>query len=183
MNLWAFEHYFHQVRKKCSTAQRFIRIEVTSYKIHTLSFYCWASYNKFKILQLFKSTKFFILDSDCGRGFVRFDDVCLNISYTSVPKSDIQAKCSEIGASPLITKSSSLYFQMKNHFIHKGIRFSSGFVSSIFWIVHLLDNSHFELHCKYIQCNLYTFYGCPTFNCNHTILFTFDYCIKYRGKM
>ena len=59
-------------------------------------------------------------NSDCGRGFVRFDDVCLNISYSSVPKSDVQAQCTEIGASPLITKSSSLYFQMKNYLINIG---------------------------------------------------------------
>ena len=65
-------------------------------------------------------------NSDCGRGFVRFDDVCLNISYSSVPKSDVQAKCTEIGASPLITKSSSLYFQMKNYLINIG----KGFIRS-----------------------------------------------------
>ena len=39
------------------------------------------------------------------------------------------------------------------------------------------------LHCKYIQCNFYTFYGCPTFHCNPTVLFTFNCCSKYSGKM
>ena len=38
-------------------------------------------------------------------------------------------------------------------------------------------------HCKYIQCNLYTFYLCPTFHCNPTVLFTLNYCSKYSGKM
>ena len=28
------------------------------------------------------------------------------------------------------------------------------------------------LHCKYIQCNFYTFYECPTYYCNPTGLFT-----------
>ena len=26
------------------------------------------------------------------------------------------------------------------------------------------------VHCKYIQCNFYTFYMCPTFHCNLTVL-------------
>ena len=48
MNLWPVEHFFPQFgvpysiqvpqieEKKCSTGQRFIRKEVTSYKIHIL---------------------------------------------------------------------------------------------------------------------------------------------------
>ena len=40
-----------------------------------------------------------------------------------------------------------------------------------------------SLHCKYIQCNFYTFYKCPIFHCNPTVLFTFNYCSKYSGKM
>ena len=47
MNLWPVEHFFPQsgvpvyvrypkLRKKCSTGQRIIGKEVTSYKIHTL---------------------------------------------------------------------------------------------------------------------------------------------------
>ena len=41
------------------------------------------------------------------------------------------------------------------------------------------------LHCNYIQCHFYTFYGCPTtFHCsNPTVLFKFNYCSKYSGKM
>ena len=35
------------------------------------------------------------------------------------------------------------------------------------------------LHCKFIQCNFYTFYGCPTFHCNPTVPFTFNCCTKY----
>ena len=36
-------------------------------------------------------------------------------------------------------------------------------------------------HCKYIQCNFYTFYLCPIFHCNPTVLFTFNCCSKYFG--
>ena len=51
MNLWPVEHFFPQFgvpvyckvpqieEKKCSTGLRFIRKEVTSYKIHTLDTY------------------------------------------------------------------------------------------------------------------------------------------------
>ena len=35
-----------------------------------------------------------------------------------------------------------------------------------------------KVHCKYIQCNFYSFYMCPTFHCNLTVLFTFNYCSK-----
>ena len=35
----------------------------------------------------------------------------------------------------------------------------------------------------YIQCNFYNFYGCPTFHCNPTVLFTFNYCSKYSENM
>ena len=35
------------------------------------------------------------------------------------------------------------------------------------------------VHCKYVQCNFYTFYRCPTFHCNPTVLFTSDCCSKY----
>ena len=38
-----------------------------------------------------------------------------------------------------------------------------------------------SIHCKYIQCNFYTFYMCPTFHCNLTVLFTFNCCSKYSG--
>ena len=43
--------------------------------------------------------------------------------------------------------------------------------------------AHPNLHCKYIQCNFYTFYVCPIFQCNSTVQFTFNYCTKYSGKM
>ena len=52
-------------------------------------------------------------DLDCGRGFVRIEDVCLNVSYASTTKDQIAEKCSEINATPLVTKSNALYFQMK----------------------------------------------------------------------
>ena len=38
-----------------------------------------------------------------------------------------------------------------------------------------------SIHCKCIQCNFYTFYVCPTFHCNPTALFTFDYCSKWKN--
>ena len=50
--------------------------------------------------------------------------------------------------------------------------------------VHYLKSwlsKHSPSHCKYIQCNFYTFYVCPTFHCNLTVLLTFNYCSKYTG--
>ena len=35
------------------------------------------------------------------------------------------------------------------------------------------------IHCKYIQCNFYSFKMCPTFHCNLTVRFTFNCCSKY----
>ena len=32
------------------------------------------------------------------------------------------------------------------------------------------------VHYKYIQCKFYTFYVCPTFHCNPTVLVTFNHC-------
>ena len=37
--------------------------------------------------------------------------------------------------------------------------------------------------CMWNTCKVYIFYGCPTFHCNPTVLFIFDYCSKYSGKM
>ena len=53
------------------------------------------------------------LDSNCGRGFARIEDTCLNISHTLATQDEIADKCSEIGATPLITRSDAHYFQMK----------------------------------------------------------------------
>ena len=50
-----------------------------------------------------------------------------------------------------------------------------------FKIVRKLSILRFAVHCKYIQCNFYTFYMCPTFHCNLTVLFTFNCCSKYSG--
>ena len=36
-----------------------------------------------------------------------------------------------------------------------------------------------QRYCKNIQCNFDTFYECPTFHCNSTVLFTFNCCSKY----
>ena len=58
-----------------------------------------------------KQIKF--LDSNCGRGFARIEDTCLNISHTLATQDEIAEKCSEIGATPLVTKSDAHYFQIK----------------------------------------------------------------------
>ena len=39
------------------------------------------------------------------------------------------------------------------------------------------------LHCKYIRCKNYSFSMCPVSHCNSTVLFTFNYCSQYSGKM
>ena len=38
-----------------------------------------------------------------------------------------------------------------------------------------------SIHCKYIRCNFSTFFACPTFHCNPTVLFTSNCCSKYSG--
>ena len=53
------------------------------------------------------------LDSNCGRGFARIEDTCLNISHTLATQDEIAEKCSGIGATPLVTKSDAHYFQIK----------------------------------------------------------------------
>ena len=45
--------------------------------------------------------------------------------------------------------------------------------------ISMMDFS--TIHCKYIQCIFYTFYMCPTFHCNLTVLFTFNCCSKFSG--
>ena len=32
------------------------------------------------------------------------------------------------------------------------------------------------MNCKHIRCKSYTFSMCPSFHCNHTVLFTFNCC-------
>ena len=41
------------------------------------------------------------------------EDTCLNISHTLATQDEIAEKCSEIGATPLVTKSDAHYFQIK----------------------------------------------------------------------
>ena len=53
------------------------------------------------------------LDADCGKGFVRFEDLCLHISSESIIKENIATKCSEIGASPLNEQTDALNFFIK----------------------------------------------------------------------
>ena len=69
------------------------------------------------IFDLFLSKLF--SDADCGRGFVRIDDMCLNVSYAAVPKAKIEENCDKIGGKPMITRSASIFFQIRvrNFFI------------------------------------------------------------------
>ena len=53
-------------------------------------------------------------DADCGREFKRIEDQCLNISYSIASKNDIQDHCSSINAKPLVTKSASMFHQLKD---------------------------------------------------------------------
>ena len=64
------------------------------------------------------------------------------------------------------------------HYIHNGLKF---FLKSHLNYYHDCFKKFQCLHCKYIQCNFYTFYMCPTFHCNLTLLFTFNCCSKYSG--
>lgn len=59
-----------------------------------------------------------ITDGDCGRGFSRINDMCVNVSITTASKDDITAKCSEMGANiePLVTKSASFLFQLRVYY-------------------------------------------------------------------
>ena len=63
------------------------------------------------------SYNYFILniDGDCGRGFSRINDLCVNVSITTAAKDDILAKCGEIGTNiePLVTTSASFLFQLR----------------------------------------------------------------------
>ena len=50
-------------------------------------------------------------------------------------------------------------------------------ILNVIWKQCLLEK---YIACKYIQCIFYTFYMCPTFHCNLTVLFTFICCSKYK---
>ena len=52
-----------------------------------------------------------------------------------------------------------------------------------FFLAEIQNNfeNKMYLHCKYIQCNFYTFYLCPTFHCNPTVLFTFILQVKWKN--
>ena len=63
-----------------------------------------------------------IVSGDCGRGFVRIEDVCVNVSIAEaadgglIPKTDLtQAECQKVcpTCTPLITKSASFFFQLR----------------------------------------------------------------------
>ena len=53
--------------------------------------------------------------SDCGRGFVRIEKTCISISSEAVPKAEIVTKCNEIGATPLVTDSNAMFYQLKSY--------------------------------------------------------------------
>ena len=54
-------------------------------------------------------------DGDCGRGFTRINDVCVNVSMATSGKNEINEKCSSMGENvkPLMTKSDSFFVQLK----------------------------------------------------------------------
>ena len=63
-----------------------------------------------------------IVSGDCGRGFVRIEDVCVNVSIAEaadggfIAKADLtQAECQKVcpTCTPLITKSASFFFQLR----------------------------------------------------------------------
>ena len=41
------------------------------------------------------------------------ENLCLNISFAAAPETDIESKCTEIGAKPFLTQSSAVYMQTK----------------------------------------------------------------------
>ena len=45
-------------------------------------------------------------------------------------------------------------------------------IQDVFFLFHIWKFLP-TVHCKYIQCNFYTFYVCPNFHCNLSVLFTF----------
>ena len=59
-----------------------------------------------------------ILDGDCGRGFNRIEDMCVNVSVISAAQTDIGSKCSDVGANvvPLVTKSAAFFYQLRVSF-------------------------------------------------------------------
>ena len=52
-------------------------------------------------------------------------------------------------------------------------------IKVLWWALLMRQNLKSELHCKYIQCNFYSFEMCPNFHCNLTVWFTFNCCSKY----
>lgn len=55
------------------------------------------------------------LDGDCGKGFVRIENGCYNVSYAKATKEDILVKCAALGAQALSTSSSAIYFQLRDY--------------------------------------------------------------------
>ena len=56
-----------------------------------------------------------MIDGDCGRGFTKINELCVNVSYEAAAQTDIATKCSELGTnvSPLVTTSASFLFQLR----------------------------------------------------------------------
>ena len=52
-------------------------------------------------------------DSDCGRGFKRIGSTCVNISEIAIPSTEVEAKCAGLGALPLTTSSSEMFYQLR----------------------------------------------------------------------
>ena len=82
-------------------------------KIIGVSFRSTKWKSKYCRNSVIKNFCFCCLDSDCGRGFKRIGSICVNISSAAVASSEIQAKCAELGASPLSTTSSEIFYQLR----------------------------------------------------------------------
>ena len=52
-------------------------------------------------------------DGDCGRGFVRIENVCFNLSYTQSQPSDVLATCQTIQTQPLNETSTGILQLLK----------------------------------------------------------------------
>ena len=76
---------------------------------------------------------FCCIDSDCGRGFKRIGSICVNVSSEAVASSEIQAKCAELGASPLTITSSEMFYQLR-----VCINTSYVFKRSLFFFVNII---------------------------------------------
>ena len=64
-----------------------------------------------KYITILKNDNF--SDSDCGKGFKRIGSTCVNISEIAVPSTEVEANCAKLGALPLTTTSSEMFYQLR----------------------------------------------------------------------